>query len=157
MNKIISSSSQDYLEAILELSYDNNAVRVTDIANKMNIKKASVTQAITILAEEGLVTSERYGPIYLTEAGLEEAEKVKIKHSLLTYFFETVLGVSKEIAEHDACLVEHSLSDETFLKFSNFLNEKELLDHFEKKDKLINIVCKDCKKIEKDGSFCCPE
>lgn len=157
MSKSITASSQDYLEAILELSYDNHAVRVTDIANKMNIKKASVTQAITILAEEGLVITERYGPVYLTESGMEEAEKVKIKHSLLTYFFQVVLGVSKDTAENDACLIEHSMSDETFLKFADFLNKKELLDRFEKKEKLIEIVCKDCKKIEKKGSFCCPE
>ena len=39
MEKNLSSSSQDYLEAILELSVENQGVRVTDIANKLNIKK----------------------------------------------------------------------------------------------------------------------
>jgi len=83
MDKELSSSSQDYLEAILELSDENKGVRVTDIANKLSIKKASVTQAINILSEDGLVLKERYGPVFLTEKGLEEAERVKIKHYLL--------------------------------------------------------------------------
>lgn len=143
MDKILSSSSQDYLEAILELSVENQGVRVTDIANKLNIKKASVTQAINILSEEGLVLRERYGPVFLTTKGFEEAERVKIKHSLLKYFFEKILGVEKEIAENDACLIEHSLSEETFLYFAEFLNKEGHLSEFPKKNKLKDIIFKD--------------
>jgi DtxR family Mn-dependent transcriptional regulator len=143
MEKTLSSSSQDYLEAILELSTENKGVRVTDIANKLNIKKASVTQAINILSEEGLVLRERYGPVFLTIKGFEEAERVKIKHSLLKYFFEKILGVEKEIAEKDACLIEHSLSEETFLYFAEFLNKEGHLSEFPKKKKLKDIIFKD--------------
>ena len=143
MDKTLSSSSQDYLEAILELSDENKGVRVTDIANKLNIKKASVTQAINILSEDGLVLKERYGPVFLTEKGAEEAERVKIKHSLLKYFFEKILGVNKETAENDACLIEHSLSEETFLYFAEFLNKEGYLEKFPKKDKLKEIICED--------------
>ena len=143
MEKTLSSSSQDYLEAILELSTENKGVRVTDIANKLNIKKASVTQAINILSEEGLVLRERYGPVFLTTKGFEEAEREKIKHSLLKYFFEKILGVEKEIAEKDACLIEHSLSEETFLYFAEFLNKEGHLSEFPKKKKLKDIIFKD--------------
>jgi DtxR family Mn-dependent transcriptional regulator len=154
MEKNLSSSSQDYLEAILELSTENQGVRVTDIANILNIKKASVTQAINILSQEGLVIRERYGPVFLTEKGFEEAERVKIKHSLLKYFFEKVLGVKKEIAENDACLIEHSLSEETFLFFAEFLNKEGHLDEFPKKSKLKEIICEDYRERYDGLSLC---
>lgn len=154
MIKRISSSSQDYLEAILELSQDNSGVRVTDIANKLNIRKASVTQAINILLEEGLVLNERYGPVFLTSKGIEEAERVKIKHSLLKHFFEKILGVNGQIAENDACLIEHSLSEETFIYFADFLNKEGYLEDFSKKDKLKKIICEDYNANYGDLSLC---
>lgn len=154
MEKRISSSSQDYLEAILELSPDNIGVRVTDVAIKLNIKKASVTQAINVLAEEGLVLKEKYGPVFLTSKGIDEAERVKIKHSLLKHFFEKVLGVNSAVAENDACLIEHSLSEETFLFFSEFLNKEGYLSNFSKKEKLEEIICEDYKGKYKDLSLC---
>ncbi len=148
MEKILSSSSQDYLEAILELSTENSGVRVTDIANKLNIKKASVTQAINILSEEGLVLRERYGPVYLTSKGLEEAERVKIKHYLLKYFFENILGVNKDTAENDACLIEHALSEETFIYFAEYLNKSGHLEEFSKKNKLKEIYAEKIKTLK---------
>lgn len=140
MNKTLSASSQDYLETILELSGENEGVRVTDIANKMNIKKASVTQAINILADDGLVSKERYGPIYLTEKGVEEAEKVKCRHGLLSYFFVQVLGVDPAIADADACLIEHSLSPETFSRFAEFLETQGFLKAYSEREDLLRIL-----------------
>ncbi len=154
MDKRLSSSSQDYLEAILELSKEKAGVRVTDIANKLNIRKASVTQAINLLSEDGLVIKERYGPVFLTTKGIEEAERVKIKHSLLKHFFEKVLGVNVAIAENDACLIEHSLSEETFLYFAEFLNKEGYLKDFSKKDKLEEIIFEDYNEKYGDLSLC---
>ncbi len=154
MDKELSSSSQDYLEAILELSDENKGVRVTDIANKLSIKKASVTQAINILSEDGLVLKERYGPVFLTEKGLEEAERVKIKHYLLKYFFEKILGVNEKTAENDACLIEHSLSEETFLFFAEFMNKEGHLENFPRKSKLKEIICEDYKEKYEELSLC---
>ena len=154
MSTNISSSSQDYLEAILELSEGNEGVRVTDIANKLGIKKASVTQAINILAEEDLVSKERYGPIYLTEKGEKEAERVKIMHSLLKYFFEKILGVPAEPADNDACRIEHSLSRDTFLLFAEFLNKQGLLKEYGNFSKLQRILCDDQERDLEDMTLC---
>lgn len=149
----LSSSSQDYLEAILDLSEGNDGVRVTDIANKLKIRKASVSQAVNNLLEEGLVVREKYGPVFLTEKGYKYAERVRIKHSLLKYFFEKILGTGSEIAENDACLIEHSLSPETFTLFANFLFEKGYLTDFCQKDKLREIISEDHKESFKELTF----
>lgn len=149
----LSSSSQDYLEAILDLSEGNQGVRVTDIAKKLNISKASVSQAVNNLLDEDLVEREKYGPIYLTDKGYKLAERVRIKHNLLRYFFEEIIGASPEVAENDACLIEHSLSQETFILFADFLYKKGYLQEFLEKDKLREIISEDSKDSSKELTF----
>ena len=68
--------------------------------------------------------------------------------------FEKVLGVKKEIAENDACLIEHSLSEETFLFFAEFLNKEGHLDEFPKKSKLKEIICEDYRERYDGLSLC---
>jgi len=117
----ISSAMQDYLEVILNLSEKSGAVRVTDIAAKLNIAKASVTQAISGLKEMSLVTQDRYGPVELTHTGKELAIKVRHRHYTLRRFLVEVLGVNPKIAENDACLMEHAVSPQTIEKLVEFL------------------------------------
>lgn len=152
MHTNLSASSQDYLEAILEISKNKEKVRVTDIADRLKIKKASVTQALDLLLKEGLVIKEKYGPISLTKKGLNEAQKVKIKHSVLKEFFMKALGVPVQIANDDACQIEHGISNTTFLKLIEFINSNDLFD--EKIDLLkiedaINVI--NLKHVKKDA------
>ncbi len=109
----VSPSMQDYLKAILNLSELNGQVRVTDIAEHLGVAKPSVHQAATQLAKAGLVVHEKYGPLELTEKGLETAKSVRDKHSMLVKFFVEVLGVDSETAHQDACLIEHAISPVT--------------------------------------------
>lgn len=124
----ISASLQDYLEAILNLSRQTGPVRVTDIAMKLNIAKASVAQALTHLKEQGLIRQERYGPVELTEKGRKFALVVKRRHEILLVFLVEVLGVERKTAEKDACLMEHAVSTETVEKLVDYLEERGL--HF---------------------------
>ena len=95
----LSSSIEDYLEAILLLSEKDDAVRVTDIAEKLDIAKPSVTAAVNTLKEKGLVVQERYGKVFLTPEGRAYALKVKRRHKALRNFLVHVLGVSEQTAE----------------------------------------------------------
>jgi len=117
----ISSAMQDYLEVILDLSETEGAVRVTDIANRLSIAKASVSQAVRTLKGAGLVTQERYGTVRLTRAGREQAVEVRRRHRTLRRFLVEVLGVNPRIAERDACLMEHAISPQTMEKLVEFL------------------------------------
>ncbi len=124
----ITSSLQDYLEIILELAQENKMARVTDIAEKMNIAKPSVIQALTLLKEKELIYQEKYGPVKLTKKGQEYAQKIRHRHNIIYGFLTQVLNVSPAAAEKDACLMEHDLSQETFNLLLDFLRGQNIDD-----------------------------
>lgn len=121
----LSQSLEDYLETIMLLDREQDAVRVKDVAENMGVKKPSVVSAVRSLEEKGYLVHEHYGFIKLTSKGLEIAEDVYRNHQLLYTFFSTVLGVDDEIADKDACMIEHYISDHTrdrLIKFIEFVN-----------------------------------
>lgn len=117
----LSASMQDYLEAIIELEETEGKVRVTDIANKLQIAKASVNQTINKLKEMSLVKQQVYGPVELTEKGRQAADKIRQRHRRLRQFLVEVLGVDRQVAEKDACLMEHAVSTQTMEQLTDFL------------------------------------
>jgi len=123
---ILSASIEDYLETILDLTEIGEAVRVTDVAARLGIAKPSVSEAVSLLKDRGLVTQERYGRIYLTQAGLLEARRVRRRHLVLRTFLRDVLGVDGKQSEIDACQMEHVVSAETMERMVAFL-ERSLL------------------------------
>ncbi len=111
----LSPSLEDYLRAITDLSdQEQKGVRISDIANRLNIAKPSVIQAIGDLKEKGLVKQEPYSPVYLTCEGLNKGREVTYRHEVISAFLERILSVSPIIAEQDACRMEHIISEETF-------------------------------------------
>ena len=109
----ILESAENYLETILMLSHKLQHVRSVDIATELNYSKPSVSVAMKKLRENGLITVDSDGFITLTESGMEIANKMYERHSLLSDWL-TYLGVSKETALEDACRIEHVISDESF-------------------------------------------
>lgn len=120
----LSASSQDYLETILDLSYQNEEIRSVDIAEKMNVSRASVNKAIGILKTMGYITQERYACIMLTHSGRQAAINIRDRHNTLKYFFSEVLGIDEDIAEEDACRMEHAISKETFEAFKKYIQKE---------------------------------
>jgi len=111
------------LEAILELSEENEKVRITDLAAKLRVAKASATQAVSSLANLRLVKQERYGPVELTPRGKELASRILKKHRTIRKFLIEVLGIPPEVAEKDACSMEHGVSPQTMERLTEFLEE----------------------------------
>lgn len=121
MNKV-SMSHEDYLEAIVMLGGGpERAVRSVDIANKLGVSKASVSKAIATLKDNGYVVQPYYGDITLTPEGLEYGKSVLERHELLTRFLHKALGISSEVAEEEACLMEHAISDESFERWVTYI------------------------------------
>lgn len=117
-------SGEDYLETIYLLSKKNPFVRSVDIANELNYTKASVSRAMKLLREENLITMAEDGQIRLTKNGLQKAQDVYSRHTLITDFFEQQLGVNAVTAEKDACKIEHVISEETFLRLRTYMMER---------------------------------
>ena len=123
----LSPALQDYLEVILELTEHEDTVRVTDIAEKLNIAKASVTQMLATLKDMNMVVQDRYGPICLTQMGRDEAVRVRYRHQVLRRFLVDVLQVKPDIAEKDACLMEHVISPQTLERMVDFLDKNDVV------------------------------
>ena len=109
----IRESAEDYLEAILVLSNQNGTVRSIDIANDMNYSKPSISVAMKNLRLNGYINVDNSGFITLTESGMEIASNIYDRHLILRKWLE-FLGIDPEIAEQDACKIEHTLSKETY-------------------------------------------
>ena len=129
----LSAARQDYLEVILNLTEKQDKVRITDIAATLGIAKASVNEAVKILAELKLVKQEKYGPVELTTEGKEQATKVRYRHRMLARFLTDILHVDPKTAEKDACLIEHVVSPVTLLRLTEYLKQTAPLK--EKKEK----------------------
>lgn len=121
----MTKSLEDYLETIGFLSEENKCPRVIDIAKRLGLSKPSVHAALHNLVDRGMINHEHYGPISLTEKGKAKYKELKEKHECLTSFFIS-LGVSADIAESDACAIEHVISDISFEKIKELVEERKL-------------------------------
>lgn len=120
-------SGEMYLETILILKERNGQVRSIDIARDLNFSKPSVSRAVGKLKEDEYISVDTEGHIELTEKGIKAAKDIYEKHRVLTTFFTTVIEVSPEIAEEDACRIEHVISDETFQGIKRFLKDNKVI------------------------------
>ena len=120
-----SETQQDYLETILTLSNDKNGVRIVDISNELQVSPPSVVEVISRLKESGFVEQPHRGLVSLTEKGKKEAIQVYNRHEAVRRFFSEVLRLPPEVAEEDACKVEHAISKETYDKLCDFLEHLE--------------------------------
>ena len=109
----VHESGEMYLEAILVLSRKNGFVRSIDVSEYLGYSKPSVSRAMGILRSGAYITVDKDGAITLTDSGMEIAEKIYERHTVLAAMLVR-MGVSEETASEDACRMEHAISDETF-------------------------------------------
>ncbi len=109
-------SQENYIETIYMLSLEKSVVRAIDIVNQLGYSKPSVSRAMKLLKEKGYVMIGEEGNITLTDIGLNKAKTLYEKHHIIKQFLMMTLEISEDIAEHDACRIEHILSDSTFEK-----------------------------------------
>lgn len=124
--KNLSQSQEDYLETIYTELQKKGVAKVTDIANILNVKKASVTGALNTLCEKGLVNYAPYSSITLTKDGEEAAKKILLRHEVMTNFLINILDMNTEDSAENACRLEHVMSEEMFERihsFSHFIQE----------------------------------
>ena len=108
----IRESAEMYLETILVLSKKGD-VRSIDIARAMDFSRPSVSVTVHNLEKEHYIKILENGNIILEPAGLEIAERIYERHTVLTDLL-IAIGVSEKTASEDACKIEHDISVETF-------------------------------------------
>ncbi len=119
---VLSESLEDYLETILELQTTNTVARSKDIAEKLDIKRGSVTGMLKKLAAQELINYEPYGYVTLTSKGEKIAKEIESRHIVLKDFLFRLVGVDEDTADQTACRMEHAMNAATFKKFKAFIN-----------------------------------
>ena len=122
--KKVSMSHEDYLEAIIMLGGSpETPIRSVDVAKHMEVSKASVNKAVGLLKERGFLDQPYYGDITLTDEGYEYGKAVFKRHRYLKAFLSEALGIAPEVAEEEACLMEHAISDDSFAKWVAYIDK----------------------------------
>ena len=133
----LGKSREDYLEAMYILKRQKGYVRNFLLCNYLNYSKASVSVAIRGLVAEGYVIKDEHGYVELTAEGKKIAKKVYARHLLLEEFLE-LIGVSPETANHDACRMEHTLSEESYKKIQELVRKMKEENTLNEEMKLTN-------------------
>jgi len=116
----LTSSMEDYLEAVLGLQCEGGAARVRDIAGRLDVSMSAVTAAMRTLADRGLVHYDPYRQVTLTEPGRRAAEEITDRHQVLRRFLTKVLGLSPAVAEANACRMEHVVDNAVLDRLAAF-------------------------------------
>jgi DtxR family transcriptional regulator, manganese transport regulator len=111
--------AEDYVEAIADVIESHGQCRVRDLARHFGVTHVTVNRAISRFQRDGLVSSERYGPVELTPEGAELAEASRRRHEIV-YHFLLALGVSEKAAAIDSEGIEHHVSPETLERMKAF-------------------------------------
>lgn len=123
----LTMANEDYLECMVRIEQEEGAeggVRSVDIANKLNVSKASVNKAVAALKAQGLVEQSHYGKVMLTPQGREVGKAVWYRHRLLRTFLIQELSVGFERADAEACMMEHALSEDTMGRWLAYLENQ---------------------------------
>lgn len=127
---------EEYVEIIYEIQKKKKKVHTNDIASALDINPSSVTEMFYKLTDKGFVFYEKYNGVILTDKGKSIAIMLKKRHETLRHFLE-LLGVDKEIANNDACRIEHNVNPQTVKKLRKFIEYAKRenacsrwLDHF---------------------------
>jgi len=106
-------SEEMYLETILLLKQRMPNVRSVDIVEELNYAKSSVSRAVNLLQKKGYLTVDGAGGLNLTPEGDKKARGVYERHRTITKLLMHV-GAERELAEENACRIEHVISEEMF-------------------------------------------
>ncbi len=109
----LTEAMEDYLEAIYHLQWEQEKVRVKDIAAHLGVTMPSVSSALAWLTEHELVSHKKYGAVTLTDEGREHAQLVHRRHQTMTRFLRDILQLEADTADAEACKLEHALTSET--------------------------------------------
>jgi DtxR family manganese transport transcriptional regulator len=111
--------AEDYLEAIADLIQEKGEARVVDLAKKIGVTHVTVNRTLARLQKSGLVSTQPYRAIFLTDMGQDLAKACKERHDIVKRFLMAV-GVPEAVAEMDAEGIEHHVSPETLKIFKAY-------------------------------------
>tara|TARA_Y100000294_G_C8527965_1_gene325731 strand:+ start:54 stop:452 length:399 start_codon:yes stop_codon:yes gene_type:complete len=122
-------SEENYLRAIYHLKEENKEIRSVELADYLDISKASVSEMLRSLFEKGLIKDPRYKEVELTKKGLNQAINFTNKHRIIERFLQDILKISKNKIHEEAHKLEHTFSEESITKLNSLLNKPKSCPH----------------------------
>lgn len=119
----MTDSLEEYLYTIYVLLKNNNVARVTDIANNMEVTKASTNNALNILKDQGLINYEKYKNITITKSGLARAKYIERRHDLFRKFLRDIINTDENLVEVETEKLAHCISCHTAAKLEKFIEK----------------------------------
>jgi len=119
-NNAITSSMEDYLEMIYRIHASGEVVRISALAERLNVKPSSATKMVSNLKKQGLVSAEKYSYIRLTDSGSELGKYLVFRHDTLHHFLCYINQSENELEQVEK--IEHFVDTQTVI------NIKRLLD-----------------------------
>ncbi|MCL2619099.1 MAG: metal-dependent transcriptional regulator [Defluviitaleaceae bacterium] len=122
-NSMVTASMEDYLEMIYRIHSADEAVRIGSLAESLNVKPSSATKMVGSLKEHGLVLSEKYGYITLTDLGKELGRYLVFRHDILHSFLCHINRSQNELEQVEK--IEHFFNKETVLNIQKLLEKQQ--------------------------------
>jgi len=132
----LTSREEDYLEAIYLLSRRIDQVGISDVARELGVSLPTVKSAVTRLKQNGMVRQKHYGKILLNPKGEKKGAEVYHAHTTLRDFLHKLLKRPLDIAEEEACRIEHVISPETLERLESFMRTVQKVNDGQKKDRI---------------------
>jgi DtxR family transcriptional regulator, Mn-dependent transcriptional regulator len=153
MEAEMSSSTQEYLEALYTLTQNGKKAGTSELSKKLGISAASVTEMLKKLSEMGYINYSRYQGVTLSPEGFKLAEKMARKHRILERFLHDVLRIGTDKVHEEACEMEHSLSDSAERAMCQNLNSPDKCPDDQKLIPACNLgfsTCAECQEWKGD-------
>jgi Mn-dependent DtxR family transcriptional regulator len=114
----VTESMEDYLECIFDLESSKGYACVSDVAETLQLNRASTSIMVKRLGKLGFLRYEPYRGFALTPEGRRVAEKIRKRHALLADLFQ-LMGLGHRDHLSDIEGLEHHLSDRAFRRFGD--------------------------------------
>jgi len=119
----LTPTRENYLRALYQLSRSGGSVRLTDLARTQGVRLPTARHFVDRLREAGLAEQESYRRITLTKTGKRVGREICDRFNLMREFLTEVLGVAEEVAEREACMMEHHLDEDTLNRLAKFVEQ----------------------------------
>ena len=143
---MISKALEEYLKTLYILKTQSGNIRVTDVADRMNCSKPSVTKAINNLKENELVNYESYGTIELTKKGEDLAKKILEAYDIVYLFLKDVLNLDENDAMLEAERIKSNITDETINKLARYVHKVLNLENLDCDYDINKERCRSCER-----------
>jgi DtxR family Mn-dependent transcriptional regulator len=126
---MLTASIEDYIKAVYALELEDNKASTKKLAQRLDVRMASVTGMIKHLASEGYVKHTPYRGVHLTERGRRVALDLVRRHRLIELFLSKTLRMTWDELHADAEVLEHAVSDSLIERIYEYLGCPEFDPH----------------------------